>query len=269
MDPQTSGLRRVQTPKLIPVRKLERGIAYAESCFETFRVIDGQVFALERHAERLRQAAALFGWSIDAWEPCQRAVRQLGGCGDHVLRLTLTAGAQPWGMLPSANMELRIYAQSHPTPSRAPLRLRLLNARALPPRAKHCKLGSDYADFLRLYHRHRHHLHAEEMPLWHIEGRLISTMSANILLYADERWWTPNDARALPGIVRQHLLDAGVLHLAPCTVEMARHCQAMACSNSGVFLQPVLSIDGRRLDIHPRILAPLREALRQQPGVVL
>ncbi len=259
------------SPCLLSVEKLERGLAYGEACFETFRVINGRVFALPYHGQRLSRAAAAFGWSVDGHTYCRQAVEQarLHAADDVLLRLTLTAGTQPWGLLPANAPVTHAYVQILPTPARSPLRLMSLDASAFPLRPKIAKYSADYADFLRLFQLYRTRLGSEYMPLWTLDGRVISTMTANILLCMDGQWLTPDDARCLPGTVRQHLLNAGVLRVAPCSSAMLQQCQAIACCNSSLFVQAVSWLDGRAFDneTNHAFISPLLDALRGHDGV--
>ncbi len=253
------------------VEKLERGLAYGEACFETFRVIKGKVFALPYHGQRLSRAAASFGWYVDGHAYCQQAVEQarLHTADDVLLRLTLTAGVQPWGLLPADAPAIQAYVQILPTPARLPLRLMSLDAGAFPLRPKTAKYTADYADFLRLFQLYHARLGSEYMPLWTLGDRVISTMTANVLLCMDGQWLTPNDACCLPGTIRQHLLDAGVLRTATCSSAMLKHCQAIACCNSSLFVQPVNWLDGRTFDeaTNHALVSPLLDALRGHDGV--
>jgi len=65
------------------------------------------------------------------------------------------------------------------------------------------------------------------------------------------------------------LLAEGAIVEAACPHAWLTTCEAMACINSGVFIQPVVSIDGRLLDANHKALEPLFEALAKERGVRL
>ncbi len=42
----------------------DRGLLYAEACFETFRVVNGAIFSWREHEKRLRLGLSLFGLAL-------------------------------------------------------------------------------------------------------------------------------------------------------------------------------------------------------------
>ena len=255
----------------MPGDRADRGLTYAEACFETFRVIDGAVFRWPAHAGRLQCGAAAFGLDFAADEAlagaCLAAAAEAGG--DALVRITLTGGEAPWGLYaraarPNVLIQAMSYAQQ---PSDAVLRA---VDWPFPPKPRPAKFTGDYAEGLRALTGWRRQglLADDEEPLVCAGGRVLGTLAANVLLYRDGRWWTPADGPGvLPGTVRQALLEAGIVHAGPCPASWLADCAAMALVNAGSFVRPVASVDGRALDTAAARFAPLWQALRREPGV--
>ncbi|GAV20386.1 4-amino-4-deoxychorismate lyase [Mariprofundus micogutta] len=258
--------------KITKVENLERGLAYGEACFETFRVINGQIFDWPGHWQRLASGLSEFGLDVPAGQDqevlcaCLREAARTGP--DVLLRLTISGGEASWGLTAKAG-EAAVYIQCMPyTGNHAPGALRL-QSWPFPLRKKQSKFTSDYAETLRALRGVN-----DSHVLFEQDGMLISTATANILLYRDGHWSTPNaDAGVLPGRVRDFLIRNALLVEEPCPVAWLEDCEAAAICNSGLFIQPLACIvDVARqdaMDIHHTALQPLIDILQQQEGVQL
>ncbi len=244
--------------------RLDRGLMYAEACFETFRVIDGHIFAWRAHMERLRHGLAAFGIGLPpglkarCLEAADRVAR------DVLLRLTVTGGEAAWGLAPPEARRPGVYVQAmpcRPQPA-AVLRTHFWPVR---PHPRVAKFTADYAEALRNLHAAGGPSPAEVLAC--DAGRICSGLTANVLIYRDGSWWTPGSAGVLPGIVRGHLLRSGVLREAECPLDWLEDCTAMALTNSGAFIRPVASIDGRPLRQAGAIFDVLWQPLAGRPGV--
>ena len=82
---------------------LDRGLAYGEACFETFRVIDGEVFGWQQHLFRLMKGLDSFGISLSErdLELIRKSLfEQAAEVADDVLvRLTITGGVANRGLV--------------------------------------------------------------------------------------------------------------------------------------------------------------------------
>ncbi len=254
------------------VDTLERGLAYAESCFETWRVVAGEVFAMQAHEQRLLRGAEEFGWSLDALavHDCfVRVSREAANMGADVLvRLTLTAGEAAWGLQPKKQPNLQVYVQYVPAlKERPPLHLRAVSW-PFALQEKTAKFAADYAYSLRAAQRWQHELQTGEQALICAQGQVMSTMTANVCLHRQGQWYTPDGLGVLRGVVRDFLLQHGVLVAQACPQAWLHDCDAMVCLNSGVWMQAVAALDGRSLTVSAPIEA-LRQVLGQEKGVLL
>lgn len=97
--------------RLIPAKRaavsvFDRGLLYGDGLFETLRAYRGQPFALEEHLARLRRSADFLGISLPR-TPWARRVQTLLRRNallrtDAWVRITLTRGVAPRGLLPPA-----------------------------------------------------------------------------------------------------------------------------------------------------------------------
>ncbi len=252
-------------------KHMDRGLAYGEACFETVRVLAGKVFEWQAHARRLQLGLAAFGLHLSAGqleEIHRRSLDEADALGDDVmLRITVSGGEAEWGLLNHAEEPL-VHLQClsmHQHPSR-PGALELLPW-PFPPKLRPAKFTADYAETLRVLHGR-----SDADVLFAYEDRLLGGATANVLLYRDGRWWSPDGPGVLHGVVRDFLVTAGKVSLSLCPVQWLQDAEAVVLSNSGLFLQPVASIesgaaDKKQFDSGHEAIAQLAEALRGQPGV--
>jgi len=248
---------------------LDRGLLYGEAVFETMRVVDGQVFAWQEHLARLTRGLAAFGLDCPAGlqTACLEAAGNTGP--DAMLRLTVSGGEAPRGLLVAGEREPCVHIQAWPyhAPGEA-LRLRSLHW-PHGSMARIAKFTADYGFTIRLLHQARHAglLAENEKALFTHEDELLCMETGNILIRVDGAWFTPDSGAVLPGVVRQTLLEAGAIQPADCKADWLLACEALAVCNSGCFIRPVASVDGRKLQTQAHLFGGLVEALRGRPGV--
>jgi len=257
--------------KIHLVDQLDRGLAYGESCFETFRVIDGEVLALDRHLERLAKGLETFAVRLtkDDLDAIGEASRSsVDECGEDVLvRVTVTGGSASWGLMRHADPE--VYIQCMPYMSKS-ARIDLVGVEwPFPLMNKVSKFTGDYALTLRAIHQWD--IGPENTPLICRDGVVLSSLTANVLILRDGQWYTPDDSGGgvLPGIVRSILIEKGIAQPTVCPVGWLKECEAMMLTNSSLFAVAVSSVDGRKLNFMHTATLPVGELLRMYPGVEL
>ncbi len=239
--------------------RMERGLAYAEGCFETFRIVHGELFAWPAHVQRLQQGLASFGHRLDATmidELYRQCLQQASAVADDALvRLTVSIGEADQGLLQmSEEMVARIQVKAY-QPRQTPLQLQS-HVWPWELRPKTAKWTADYAHLSMLLRK----LGTMDVVFTH-ENMLLAAAVANVLIYRQGQWWTPpTDRGVLPGVTRGHLISAGVVCEAPCPAAWLHDCEALALSNSGMFVQMAHSIDGRALQAPSAVWDSLRSA---------
>lgn len=253
--------------KIEVIDKIERGLGYAEACFETFRVIRGEIFAWSQHAARLQRGLQAFSIRLDEaslvqlYDGCLHAA---ASCGDDVLvRLTVSGGEAPWGLFASAGEPcIRIQAMPYHV-QRQPVALTLIEWRS-PPVDRIAKFTADYALTLRALQGVGH-----GDVLFGSQQQLLCAATANVMIRRAGQWWTPSlGPGVLPGIIRQRLIEAGVVQESVCPVDWLDHCDAVALTASGFFVRPVASVvTGKGSLMFENHCDELRCCLAGHPGV--
>jgi branched-subunit amino acid aminotransferase/4-amino-4-deoxychorismate lyase len=252
---------------------MDRGLAYAEACFETFRVINGEIFSWSAHMARLQRGLAEFGISLTEKESdalhnaCLDAAARIGT--DAMVRLTVSGGEASWGLLaakrvPKAQVQAMAYQRNS-----APVCLALRDW-PFPPKMRMAKFTADYSDTLRALRGC-----ADMNILFGCEGRLLGAATANVLIYQQNQWYTPVIGPGiLPGIIRAHLVASGLVTEMDCPVSCLEGCEAVALTNCGYFVRQVTTVSGAEtgewnFDIAHPAFKYLHEALNNGPGVIV
>jgi len=247
----------------------DRGLLYAEACFETFRVIDGSIFDWLQHAVRLRAGLSLFGLDLpDKLE--QRCLAEAAKTGDDVLlRVTVTGGKAMRGLMPEGERETDVYIQACSyVQGTAAIHLRTVTwPQPFVPRP--AKFTADYAQTIRglLDLRSNGLLGQDEEALICDADTLYSAATSNVLLFVDGAWATPDADAAMPGVVRSALIKGGAVRPLQCPRAVADVCEAIALTNSGWFVRPVASINGRKLSTDGASFDLLYSVLAGRAGV--
>jgi len=219
--------------------KMERGLAYGEACFETFRVIHAQIFHWHEHAARLQSGLAAFAITVSERQLEEIHAASLQAAAAHgddaLVRLTVSGGEAAWGLFSQASaLSVSIQAMPYQADHRS-ISLRCLDWPS-PPVQRVAKFTADYAATLRV-------LRGERQALFVHRQQLVSAATANVMILRQGRWWTPSlAAGVLPGVVRQYLLATGVVQSATCPESWLAECDAMVLTASSFFVRPVLSL---------------------------
>lgn len=249
--------------KIETITEMDRGLAYAEACFETFRVINGEIFNWPAHAARLRRGLDAFSLTVsDAQtERMHAACLQAAAGTDALVRLTVSGGDASWGLFTSADaISARI--QVIPYHDDAILPVLKVMEWSSPPIHRMAKFTADYASTLRVLRGERHALFVHQQ-------QLVSAATANVMIFRHGQWWTPAlDAGVLPGVIRQHLIASGVVREGVCPARWLDDCDALALTASSFFVRPVAGIrrEQRSCDLVD-LSAGLKQSLYGMPGV--
>ncbi len=246
---------------------MNRGLAYGEACFETFRVVQHEIFAWHEHCRRIATGLAEFGLSISEHEfeilrvAC---LKQADAVGEDVLvRFTISGGEAEWGLLAGSSEPL-CHIQALPATGERRAAVLQLKQWPFPLKSKHAKFTADYAETLRALKG------CENTDVvFEQAGLLIAAATANVLLYRNETWWTPEAEKGvLPGVVRNHLLESGVVREARCPVEWLADAEAVTACSSGIFIRPVSEVVNiNTFDAAHPAFQLLADVLAGHPGV--
>jgi len=247
----------------------DRGLLYAEACFETFRVIHGTIFNWREHEARLRRGLEIFGLECPDGLKKLCVVEADRAASDALVRVTVTGGDAPRGLLPECGRKTGVYIQAWPYEARTEgIHLRTV-LWPLPLYPRPAKLTADYAQTIRGLHEleDKGLLAKGEEALVCDAEMLYSAPTSNIMLFMDGTWMTPNADSVVPGVVRHTLIEYGVVRACPCPHALAEACEAIALTNSGWFIRPVATINGRTLRMHGAPFEQLVAVLTGQAGI--
>lgn len=242
----------------------DRGFLLGDGIFETMRVRNGDIRFLSRHLERLSQGTALLRLPTpdhSAISDALHAVLQANQIESGSLRLTLTRGTGPRGILPPENSTPTLLiaafpASAPPTPARLCLSTQIRDGRSPLCRIKHLNYLPNI--LARLEARDAE---ADDALLCAPDGHLAEATSANLLILRNGRLLTPPlQDGALPGIARGLLIESGLCHEASLTPHDLHRAEASWLVNS-LSLRPVRSFEGTSFVIHEEWTAKLQNIL--------
>ncbi|HPF72905.1 MAG: aminodeoxychorismate lyase [Rhodanobacteraceae bacterium] len=243
----------------------DRGLAYGDGLFETFRVINERPLWWDRHLARLQRGAQVLG--IELPNPTRMHIEALNCCegaADGVLKLILTRGSSGRGYRPGDGSPTRILSL-HPSPTRQDsiTAIRCEARLATQPLLAGLKHLNRLEQVLAA--RECQQANVDEGLLFDGDGRLVSAVAGNVFLLRDGEWLTPTiDRCGVAGICREWLLE----NLASCretalSDDDVKAAEAVFVCNSVRGILPVSELDGRALPL-PESLLALRDQLRQE-----
>ena len=249
----------------------DRGLLLADGLFETLRVYRGRPFCLDAHLARLAASAALLGLPAPPVSKIAAATRDTlaaNGLGDASIRITLTRGAGPRGLLPPAEVTPTLMVVAHPLPSSLPTAMSACLASIR--RNEHSPLSrikslAYLENILALGEAAA--AGYDEAILLNTAGRITAGSRSNLFLVLDGVITTPPPGEGLlPGIARhtvlaladKHRIPAREMPVAP--VEMARASEAFL-TNSLLEVVPLTRLQDRPLPGGP-VTARLRQLYR-------
>lgn len=191
----------------------DRGLLLSDGLFETLRADNGIIQDAEKHFNRLKQSAETFSiplpFSYEKMLCMMETLLKENDLSDASIRLTLTRGQGPRGILPSDKPVSQFFISAEtllpqPTMSTAVL-VDHIRRNEYSPTSQHKTLN--YFDNI-LAAQYAKEKGAQFAILQNTKGNLACAHCANIFLGIDGKVYTPlvSDG-ALPGIVRDTLIE--------------------------------------------------------------
>ncbi|MEO1041111.1 MAG: aminotransferase class IV [Pseudomonadota bacterium] len=239
----------------------ERGVLLGDGLFETLRVEKGAPLLLERHLRRMEIAARELRFAIDVSDLEGIAREAASACETASMRITLLRGEGPRGLLPPSDPQHRsLVSVSNAGPrqpaSRTAIIATVRRNEGSPLSRMKCV---SYADQV-IARIEAQAAGADDAIMLNNRGEPASTSCANLLVGTPDGWVTPPVGTGLlPGIVREVLIEAGLVTEAPVTIETIRT-HALARTNSLIGVEPI-QLEGTPLTA-PHDLSVLTDALR-------
>lgn len=227
----------------------DRGVLLGDGVFETIAVRRGQPKRLVAHMLRLFADARVIGltppWdeaSIAMWVGQTALENQLS---DAVVRITLTRGPAPRGLLPPADAKPTLLITAAPMPDEAPpARVVIGTATRRNEQSPTSRIKSiSYLDNI-LARQEAQTRGVDDAIVLNTQGRVAESTVANVFALIGGAILTPPVSEgALPGVMRADVLKLARGEEMPITVEMLKSSSEVFLSNA-LGIRPVISIDG-------------------------
>jgi len=218
---------------------LDEGLLRGDGVFEVIRVYGGRPFALDEHLERMARSAASLRLALDA-EALRADVAALlrdAGAPDAALRLVVTRGGRRIGLLEA----LKVFPETIALQTITYAPTRILDG------VKSLSYGANM-----LATRLAIEAGADEALLVTPHGRVLEGPTTSFFYVLDGALRTPPlSDRILDSISRRVLLAVTDARERVTTVDDLRAIDEAFLASSLREVQPVRSIDGRRIDAAP------------------
>ncbi|GAA4475015.1 aminotransferase class IV [Gluconacetobacter asukensis] len=244
----------------------DRGLTLGDGLFETMRVSGGHIAHLPRHLDRLRRGAEMLMFpapDLDAIEDALGQVVRRNALDEGALRLTLTRGCGPRGLLPPPRPQPTLLIVPFPSaPAPGPAHL-IISSRirrdADSPLSRIKSLNYLPNILARLEAEQRG---ADDALLLNGAGRVAeSTVSTVLVVNGGVVRTPPVTDGALPGIARAVLLAAGMVQEAPLTLDDLLRADGVILVNS-LSVRPAVSLDGTVLACQLELTEAIRACVR-------
>lgn len=244
----------------------DRGFLLGDGLFETIAVRNTQAQRMNAHLARLRAGAAVIGlnlpWpdvSLAAW--VEKTARE-NGLENAAVRLTVTRGPGPRGLLPPATPQPTVLITAAPAPDTSiPVSLIISH---ITRRNEHSPLSriknTNYLDGI-LARQDADRSGADDAVLLNTQGLVAETTIANIFALIDGGIFTPPVADgALPGVMRADVLKLARGEERSITPEQLKGASEVFLS-SALGIRSVIAIDGAPVgDGEPGLITQLLAA---------
>jgi branched-chain amino acid aminotransferase len=238
----------------------DRGFLLSDGLFETMRVYNGKVLGLEDHYARLVAGAAVLKMPVPIkLEEMNAIILKLLEANelsqkDATLRITLTRGSGPRGLLPPADPKptVMVTVAPYPVSQHAPVKLHISNTTRRNERSplsnikSLCYLDNVLAKMEAVENK------ADDAVLLNTKDHVASASAGNIFIVtSDNKIITPRiEDGILPGITRKSVIEICKENGIPLveqaiTVEDLLAAKEVFITNSIVEIQPVASINNQ------------------------
>jgi branched-chain amino acid aminotransferase len=250
------------------INPADRGFTLGDGVFETIRAADGAPRHLPLHLARLRGGAGELGLPVPLGDAqfCA-AISALLAANAHAhahatLRITLTRGAGPRGLLAPAHPTPTLLITCAPFIAAAPditaVICQSTRRNEFSPLARIKSLN--YLDSI-IARREAETRGAEDAIMLNTRGDAVCASAANLFVLQNASWATPpvRDG-ALAGTLRARILAAGLAHEAPVPPQ-SLFSAACVCLGNALSVRMLTRLDGQALETNPTAAQALRTIL--------
>jgi len=250
------------------IQSSDRSFQYGDAVFSTVRIRAGQPQLWSLHWQRLCHSMQRLGFAALGETTVLQQVLASISAPEQVLKVLVSRGEGARGYGTLGISEPQLYCWTAPLPDYQQVRmygLRLglaqmrLAQQPLLAGIKHCSRLETV-----LLKREAEQSGFDDLLVCDQQDFLIEATAANLLLWRDGQWWTPELHQAgVAGVMRQLLLDTRLATTALLSVTELDNVESMALCNALSGIVPVFSLTGRPLDLEPAL------QLQQQVDVLI
>ncbi|WP_296579875.1 aminotransferase class IV [Xanthobacter sp.] len=231
------------------VSPFDRGFTLGDGLFETLRVKTGKVLRVEAHLARLAAGADVLGMPLPAIDLAVALAQTAAanGLSEGVLRLTLTRGTGPRGVLPPAEPKPTVVITAAPlSPPLPAARLVIAQGTRRNDRSPLAQVKSlNYLDGI-LARQEAARRGADDAILLNTRDGVAETSIANLFAVIDGVLVTPPLSEGvLPGVMRAEVIAAGAQELPLTADDLASAEEILLTSALGI--RSVATLEGRPL----------------------
>lgn len=241
----------------------DRGFTLGDGLFETIRVRGGDAVWLDRHLARLAEGSAVLGipqrFDDAALAEACAAVIEAEGIEAGALRLTVSRGVGPRGVLPPAALSPTVLIAGHAgLPPQGPVTLVVARGTCRNQASPLSRVKSlNYLDAV-LARREAAARGVDDAVMLNTAGRVAETSIANLFARIDGGWVTPPvEEGALPGIMRAEVLARLRAVERPLSVADLQRAEAMLLTNA-LSIRAVAQFEGSAPSVGGEAAAGLR-----------
>lgn len=204
-------LQDAQAPSIVAN---DRGFTLGDGLFETLQARGGAVLRMDAHIMRLRRGAGLIGLPLPRVDFARAFsdVLSANGMHDAALRLTVTRGPAPRGVLPPEQTKPTIVISASDLPAKTPVRLVVAQGTRRNELSPLSNIKSlNYLDSI-LARQEAASRGVDDALMLNTQGRIAETSMANVFVVKDGTLITPPLREgALPGVMRAEILKHGAV----------------------------------------------------------
>ena len=243
----------------------DRGLTLGDGLFETIRVYKGQPLRMASHARRLQAGGQILGLRVPDQASMNSMAAELVAANNvhnGSLRLTVTRGSGPRGLLPPAQVQPTVFMTASPgIPTYKAVTLITSRLVRQDEQSVLCGIKTlNYLPFI-VARQEAARCGAEEALILNTQGRVAETTISTVIVQQGGALLTPASKEgALLGVARGILLQAGIVHEACIDPTQLMQAEAVYLVNS-LGLRVVSACDGTSLAQNLAKLPQLAAAL--------
>jgi len=244
----------------------DRGFRYGDAAFETCRAYGGEVFAWERHRERLERTCETLGMPEAVPTDVRERVDETlaaNDLADAYVRVSVSRGVQPGKLTPQEAVAPTVVVYVKPLPRGGAegepvwddpavvqsVKTRRVPDAALPADAKTHNYLNGVLARLELRRASNEGYQPDEALLRDTDGHLAEGATSNLFFVDDGVLRTPAEGSLLPGITREIVMELAEGEEFPVdkgdyTVDDLRGADEAFLTNTTWEVRPVASVDG-------------------------